>query len=240
MATPRVLLFDIETINLTADLSPVLCIAYKYLGQRHVHTASIWDDHYRMAGPFSKRDLLLCEFLQRLFHDADYLCAHYGSRFDRPFLNSRFLLHSFPPIDPGIPLLDTWRLARNNLALTSNRLKNLGQFLELPHKKSDSGGWATWLDAVSGSDAARNRLIRYCRNDVLALESLYLKLQPFDATTNRAIFRSSPLPDACPTCASPYVTRSGHRVTRTRRYPRYHCEQCGRYFRTDTKDRNPR
>jgi hypothetical protein len=67
---------------------------------------------------------IVCE-LRDLIDRADALVAHYGSRFDLPFVNTRCLEHGELPPAPAT-MIDTWRIARNTLAMTSNRLKNTG------------------------------------------------------------------------------------------------------------------
>lgn len=224
----RTLLFDLETLNLKADLSPILCVGYKFLGEEKVHSLSIWDDDLKVGGRFSRADKKLCKKFAKVCETADLLCAHYGQRFDRPFVNARMLIHNIIPIDKQVRLVDTWRLARDNLALTSNRLKNLGKALGCRNQKTDSGGWDTWMDAITGDKKARNRLIQYCKNDVFALEDVYKKLLPFSpAYASYSAITGKPV---CPRCGSEKSESRGYRVTSAVVYQRRVCGKCKRYF----------
>lgn len=234
----RLLFFDIETSNLNADLSPILVFGYKWSDEAKPHVLSIWDKDLVEGGLFSRSDRKLCKKLVEIFAQADLLVAHYGQRFDRCFINSRLLYHGLPPIDKELALSDTWRLMKDNVKLTSNRLKAGAQFFNTRHQKLDNGGWQTYMDSILGNEKCRKNLIKYCAGDVLATEELYNRLRPFDTKVNHALGSTST--KMCPACGSEKTKSHGTRRTRTKEYQRRICLSCGKFFRLDARGKNPR
>ena len=241
MKKPKLLFFDIETTNFSADLSPILCIGYKWEGTRRAKCLSLWDYKDFGRSRFSLSDKSLCEDFRKIIDEADAIIGHYSDRFDIPFVNSRFLLHNIPPIR-GIAQVDTWKLARYNVKLTSNRLKNIGKFLDVKEKKGDNGGWATWLDIVSRipkySNPAQRKMVKYCKQDVLALESIFEELRPFAKNLPNCNLWS--VGQVCHSCGSFSLQGWGYRYTNLTRYRRYRCTECGSVGRYDKKNLKPR
>lgn len=245
-AAPRILIYDIETINLAADLSPVLVLGYKWLNDSRTHALSIFDDKRANKLPFAKRDRFLLETFLTVIDEADGLVAHYGDRFDRRFLNTRLVINGLPAIDRHIVQEDTWRLLKDNFKLCSNRLKNAGKAFGLKQQKEDSGGWNTWLNAVTAgphASAAQKRLIHYCKQDVLATEALYLKIRELQGPTKTVNHNQFQPPDSkpvCPKCGKPRIRSKGWHRTATRAYRKFRCLACRYVFRLDSRDQNPR
>lgn len=220
---PKILFFDIETINLKADLSPILCMAWKFWGDKKVECLGLWDFPLFDKRPYD--DTLLCKKIYEVMCSADAYCAHYGTRFDLKFIKTRLAFHRMPP-PPKVKLIDTWRLAKDNLALTSNRLKNLCAFFQLKEQKMDSGGWQTWLDVINKDKKAIQKMVKYNKQDVLALEGLYKVLRPYaNNIPNYSLFKNSSV--VCRNCGSKLITYRGYYRTTARMYRRYQCSDCG-------------
>ncbi len=162
-------------------------------------------------------DLPLCIALHDALSDADIAIAHNGDRFDFPFLETRCLFHGLPPLPP-ITKIDTLKLARKRFRFNSNRLDYLGQFLGVGGKQHV--GNDVWLKALAGDQSALKTLAAYNKKDVLLLERVYKKLQPY--VSNRLTYRTG-----CTRCKSRQLHYRGF-VTKTMGiYQRYQCQKCG-------------
>ena len=224
MNKPKIIVFDLETINLKADLSPILCFGWKIHGEGGARCIGIWDYPVKER-PFDDRRL--CREIAKIMSEADAVVAHFGRGFDWPFLKSR-LLYNRAGFLPPLRVLDTWKIAKDNLLITSNRLKSVAKFLRLKQQKGDSGGWDTWLNVVNGNKRAIAKMAWYCKQDVRCLDAVFTALRPFikdmpswSALNNRAV---------CPSCGSQSCQRRGREITRTRVRTRWNCRGCGSWF----------
>jgi hypothetical protein len=158
--------------------------------------------------------------------------AHYGSVFDRRFLQGRLLINNLPPI-PATKMRDTCMISRSVANFSSNRLGHLSNLLKLKSKKyekksgSDWPGW--WFKVMQGNMVALADMAAYCKQDVLALEALYERLKPFDNAHPRMVMRR----DACGVCGAEVEYR-GFSFVGQRRYRRFVCRKCRRWDRSRT------
>src|SRR5262245_60717008 len=125
MSEPKILFFDIESTGLNATFGTILCIGYKWWGQPKVHVPTILD--------YSKNNLLddkgLVREFAKIYEQADFCCGHYASRFDVPMIQSKLLRYGLGPLPP-VPLIDTWRVARDTFKFHNNRLATIQGFLK--------------------------------------------------------------------------------------------------------------
>lgn len=217
MQHPKILFFDIESAGVNAlksDLGFVLMVGYKWAHERDVKIDVI---HRKDLRHFDDRELLT-RFSKR-FEKADICVAHFGSVFDRRFIQGRLLIHKLPPIPPT-RMRDTCMIARSVANFSSNRLKNLGDTLKLKNRKMDKGdGWPEWwFGAMQGNMSAVAAMAEYCKDDVLALEELYNRLLPFDNAHPRIYTDRS----VCGKCGSRVVYR-GIAYVNNNQYRRYQC-----------------
>lgn len=224
MAKPKILFFDIESggVNaLKSDLGFCLMVGYKWNYQKiaHVLTIAHKDLRHFNDGP------LLAKF-SAIYNKADLTVAHFGSVFDRRFIQGRLLINKLPAI-PFTKMRDTCMIARSVANYSSNRLKNLGVTLDLTNKKIEKGeGWPQWwFKAMQGDMRAVQAMADYCKGDVLALEELYYRLLPFDNAHPRIYF------DGCSHCGGSHIQHRGVAFIGINRYPRFQCMDCGRWGR---------
>lgn len=223
-AIPKILILDIETSNFKADLSPILCFGYKWLGHKTVYCPSVWD--YPLDNvPFMEWDKPLCKKISELVNAADCFVAHYGDKFDLPFVNSRLTINGVPKIPRGVSTVDTWKLARYQLQLKSNKLSNVAKFLQCGEQKDDSMEWSDWMECVRGSKHHIRKMISYCKQDVRTLEAVFDRLRPFAYTLpNQNLWKAG---QHCHACGSINLQSWGYRNTKTQRYRRMRCSDCG-------------
>ena len=226
IAGPKILFFDIESTNLNAPFGTILCIGYKFLHDPKVHVPTILE--------FSKNGMLddrgLVENFSKVWEWADYTCGHYAQRFDLPMIQSKLIKYGLPPLGPKL-LIDTWRVARDNLKMHSNRLAAIAEYLGTKHSKSPIT-FDDWLRAAHGDKKSLKYIVEHCRLDVLVLEDVFLKLRPLMKNEPaRQLFLEDESKEVCISCGKSRLQRRGNMVTKTRRYPRLQCQDCGKWQR---------
>lgn len=222
-----ILAFDIEASNLSADFGIVLCCGFKYVGKGKPTVVGVLD----FMKPSDGGDLikaekrLLVAMSERLL-EADVWLSHFGKdgRFDLNFINSRLLYHNLPVLPVKHPQIDTWKISRDHLKLRNNRLVTISEFLRTGDSKNAIKP-EHWLRALGGHKASMAYIQEHCRLDVLVLEEVYLRLRSLDNQhPNKNLLSGK---ENCPTCGSAHLQSRGFRLTRTRKFPRYQCQECG-------------
>lgn len=183
----------------------------------------------------------MLEPLWELLNEADFVIAHNGDRFDVKRINTEFLMAGMAPPVP-YRQIDTLKMIKRAFAFDSNQLAYVMRLL-LGYEKSDSGGFETWRDCLSGSMEAWDRLVKYNIGDVLGLEEVYLRVRAWDKSHPSVLTingRDSGL--ACPVCGGMHLEPTGQTVgTNVCVYNVMRCLDCGapaRERRTITTERD--
>ncbi len=221
MALPKILFYDIESggVNaLRSDLGFVLMFGYKWAHEKQAKILTIKKEDLKHFndGPVLKA-------LSKKIEVADLVVAHYGSVFDRRFIQGRLLIHKLPPIPPT-KMRDTCMIARSVANFSSNRLKHLAKILNLRHQKLENSWPSAWFKVMQGDMNALRGMADYCKGDVLALEELYYALRPFDNPHPRMIEDRS----KCGVCGAEIEYR-GYAYKGMFKYRRYFCKSCGKW-----------
>lgn len=204
----------------------MVCFGFKWADEREARclTASS-----RALRRFDDKALLVKA--SRVFAEADLVVAHYGSIFDRRFIQGRLLINGLPPIPPT-KMRDTCMIARSVANFSSNRLGHLSNLLRLKSRKhnkqsgSEWPGW--WFRVMQGDTAALADMAEYCKQDVLALEALYERLKPFDNAHPRLVMDRT----SCGICGGEIEYRGYAYIgPAPRRYRRFFCRSCRRWDR---------
>jgi predicted RNA-binding Zn-ribbon protein involved in translation (DUF1610 family) len=163
-----------------------------------------------------------------LLDQADIVIWHYGSAFDHKKLNARFILNGFTPPSP-YRQIDTKKLASKTFGFTSNKLEYLSDKLNKKYKKSGHRkypGFEMWKACIKGDVKAFNEMKAYNELDVLSLEELYQKLIPWHNPVDFRVFNKA-THITCPTCNGTNMIRRGESYTKTGKFKRYQCKDCG-------------
>lgn len=224
---PRILVFDIESTNLSASFGTILCIGFKFVGEPETRVVSILDGR--------RRDMLddkrVVEEFVKVYETADYVVTWYGDRFDLPMIKSKMLEHGLPPLMPK-PSLDLWKAVRYRFKLHSNRLQAWQQFLGVEHKKTPID-FKAWLRAAQGDKTAMAEVVHHCKLDVEVLEGVFHRIRPWiDNEPARGLITGDH--SGCPSCGSDNIQRRGYKVAQTRAYQQFNCLSCGRWWRAKT------
>jgi DNA polymerase elongation subunit (family B) len=241
---PKILLLDIET-------SPNLSLVWGHYEQDVLSVEKYWHilswsakwlggkqttkclADYKTYRKDKDNDYELVKELHELMGDADMIIAHNGNDFDFKKVNTRAIVHGLSPIPP-YKKIDTLKTARRLFAFDSNKLDDLGDFLQLG-RKEQTGGFKLWQDCMAGDKVAWNKMKRYNAQDVRLLEKVYLALRPWD---NQHPNIGNYLGEAvCPKCGSSDIQFRGWAMNSTTKYRRFQCQACGGWGRTTTREK---
>lgn len=230
----KIVLWDLETTNLKGNYGYILCGATKLVGEKQIKCWSIADSSTFSDDPTNDKEI--CKAILESLEDADMWVAHFGKWFDRPMMNTRLLGHGLPPLPP-IPLIDTWKIAKDNLRLNSNRLATIAAWAGLEEKTPLSG--PIWIKAMAGHRPSIKYVIKHCKQDVVVLEQVYEKIKCL-STTHPNVNLVDGRENSCPICGEANLHKRGFQWARTRRYQRYQCQKCGGWSRASAAEKYPK
>lgn len=236
---PKVLVFDIETAPI---LAYVWTLWENNVGLNQIHKdwyilswAAKWlDDAPSKMMCQSQRyaddmedDRSILQGIWDLLDAADVVVTQNGKAFDQKKLNARFIIHGMQP-PSSYKHIDTKLLAKKHFKFTSNRLdymtKALGtKYTKSAHKKFS--GFDLWKECLLGNQTAWDEMEKYNKQDVLALEDLYKKLRPWDASVNFNLYRSGSSNEC--KCGSTSFKLNGFAYTNVGKFQKYRCKACG-------------
>lgn len=232
----KILLFDVET---SPNLSYVwgkweqnvlaveqhwymICFAYKWLGEKEVYSVSL--PQFKTYKKDKTNDELLIKELWKLFDQAEIIIAQNGDAFDVKKSNARFLKYGLEPPSP-YKTIDTLKIARKYFKMDSNKLDDLGDFLNIG-RKMQTGGFNLWLECIAGDKDAWKKMTDYNKQDVILLEKVYYKLRGWARNLpNLNLILGGYT--SCPNCGSEHVVKKGFEYTRVSAYQRFKCLNCG-------------
>lgn len=242
MITPKILLYDIETSlqpvavfqlagndwiqpeNILAERH-LISVCWRWYGEKIVHSVSLLDDPKRFAKD-PHDDKHVAQVFHKVLQEANVLVGHNSDSFDFRYLKTRMLVHGLPVLPP-ISSLDTYKVAKKHFMLNSNKLDYIAKLLKVGGKLDTPKG--LWLDVLRGDRKAIKTMVEYNKHDVVVLESVFKKLQPYmDNHTNRELFGGT----GCPRCGSLKVQSRGLHRAISRVYRRFQCQSCKGWFRS--------
>lgn len=141
----------------------VLCVGYKWQGGK---TEIVWGNERKVIKKI--RDLL---------DEADLAIGHNSDKFDLKKINTRIAYYNLKP-PSKYKTLDTLKMAKKYWGMLSNKLNDIGIYMNLG-KKIETGGFKLWKDCMAGNKKSWKLMTDYCKQDVDLLEKLYLKLLPW-------------------------------------------------------------
>lgn len=236
---PRILFIDIETApslgwyfdlwkegNIVATEKSwyVLSVAWKWAGQKTVHSLAISD--YPRYKKNKEDDSALLADVWELLNDAELCVAHNGDRFDFPKLNARFMAHGMQPPSP-YKTIDTLKIARRVGKFDSNRLDALAKYFNIGAKLPTTG-FNLWKACMNGDMEAWTRMKKYNKHDVVLLEMVYEKLRPWASTHPNLSMFTRDL-GACPACGGHKLQKRGFCFNTSVKYMRLQCQDCGKW-----------
>lgn len=180
-----------------------------------------------------KTDKTIVTHLWNLMDEADVIIAHNGDQFDIKKIHARFSFHNLKPTSP-FKTIDTKKIAKRYFSFNSNSLNDLGVTLGLGKKEKHSG-FETWKGCMSGDKKSWAVMKKYNAKDVLLLEKIYYHFLPWISNHPNAGMYTDKI--VCPNCGSGKMQSRGFAITRTMKYKRVQCTDCGKWSR-DSKNVN--
>lgn len=220
----RILAYDIEASNLAADFGIVLTFGSKIV--EHDEPVEVLNilDYAGADGDLIRAEKQLLKDICKRMLDSDVWLGHFSTYYDLPFLNTRLLYHKLPVLPANYSQIDTWKIARNRLKLRNNRLITISEFLGTEDEKNAIRP-EQWIRALGGHRPSMDYIVEHNRRDVLVLEEAYLRLRPLVLDhPNRGLIDGR---GGCSVCGAERLQKRGYHVTRTRKYQRYQCRECG-------------
>jgi len=246
MTKPKILIYDIETapilasvwglwdqnisLNMIKSDWHILAWAAKWLGDK---PSKIMYMDQRKAKNV-ENDKVILQGIWKLLDEDDIVITQNGKSFDEKKLNARFILNGMKP-PSSYKHIDTKRIASRKFAFTSNKLEYMTDKLCKKYKKSKHkkfAGFDLWKECLAGNQAAWKEMEQYNKYDVLSLEELYNKLQPWDNSINFNVYNDNPV-NKC-NCGSTDLVKNGFKYTSVGKYQRYVCNVCG----SESRDRD--
>lgn len=240
---PKVLLFDIETAPILAN---VWGIWDQNVGLNQIkkdwHILS-WAAKW-LKDPVEKimfmgqakaknieDDTLILKGIWDLLDEADVVITQNGKAFDHKKLNARFIMKGFQP-PSSYRHIDIKIIAKRHFAFTSNKLEYMTDKLNTKYKKlkhEKFSGFELWSECLKGNKDAWKEMEKYNKYDVLALEELYYKIIPWDNSINFNTSHDSE--ETMCKCGSTDFKKNGFSLTNAGRFERFKCMNCGSELR---------
>lgn len=197
----------------------IICVAYKWEGEKEVHTLK-WDK--------DQDDKAMLIKLLPVLNEADEIVAHFGDSFDMPWIRTRFLFHGLT--FPAYKTVDTLQWVRRKFYFNSNKLDYVAKFLGIGQKLRTGDG--LWRRIVLDRDkASLDFMVKYNAMDVILLEKVWKKLSLVVAPKSHKGVMDGNTKWSCPRCGSSNVIVSKTRVTAlgVKQY-QMKCKSDGGYF----------
>ena len=156
---------------------------------------------------------------------------HNCAAFDLPFITRRFFHHNLGPV-PKVHIVDTLTMARETGRGLSNKLAYLTRTQEVAksgHAKFP--GMQLWMQYLAGNPEAYAEMENYNDLDIRSTEVLFDRLRPYSNVYIPGQREAAEKNDA-PTCfcGSSDLQSRGFYTSRSGKYRRYRCNQCGKWL----------
>lgn len=202
----------------------IICIAYKWESSPKIYSLT-WDRKQN-----DKK--MLIDFI-KVLDSADEIIGHNADKFDIKWIRTRCLFHDIDMM-PQYTSIDSLKESRKYFNFPSNRLDSIGRYLGSGKKIKTTG--ELWFDVWrKNSKTALNAMVKYCKQDVVLLESVYKKLEPKTSPKTRYSVNIS----ECPRCCSEHTRLRSRKITSAgTRYLQVQCQDCGTYFKVNESKYN--
>ena len=209
----------------------ILCVSAKRLGKDEwfrVNSAYMYLTTPSELGNFGlSTDFQgVAEELHKLLDAGDIFIAHNGIRFDNRKIRAKLIEAGLPPPTP-YKVIDTLKVIKTQFGFTSNRMDYISKLLG-GDGKHDTGGMQLWIDCMNGCPSAWEKMIKYCDNDILELERIYMETRAWDNKHPNLQVYYKDSQERCGTCGSANLTTIVHKQasTNTSSYEILKCEDC--------------
>jgi hypothetical protein len=226
MKQDKLLMLDIEWKPATAyvwrmwdeNVSPeqliddggLLCFCAHWDGEKEYQFFSEWE--HGQDG--------MAKAALELLTEANAIVTYNGDKYDLPKLRGCIILAGLNPPPPATSI-DLIKAVKK-FGFVMNRLAFIGPLFGIGGKTKHEG-FMLWRSVLEGNEKARQRMQKYCIQDVKLLVKLYDRIKPFiDNHPHLCDNRGE-----CGVCGSKSVQLRGHRRTKFFKVQRLQCNDCG-------------
>jgi hypothetical protein len=195
----------------------IICISWKWEGKDEVHNLD-WDLNKQCDKKLVKKFI-------KIMDSADEIIGYNSKRFDTKWVRTRAVYHGHK-MRHTYNEVDVLTWVKKYLTLPAgNKLSEVCRYYEL-EAKLDSGGMQTWYDVVLSKDRkALDKMLWYCDGDILSLEAVFNKLEPYARPNMHYGVLSGLEKWSCPTCGTSKISVSKRYTTAAGTLQMY--MQCG-------------
>lgn len=208
-------------------------------GQSVACWAAQWldDDEMMFDSVYQSGERGMLKSIHKLLDEADVVVHQNGERFDVPMLNTEFLKHGMKPPSP-FKQVDLKKISRSKFRFPSSKLEYVAKVLGAGEKMKEDVNFELWLKCMAKDPVAWETMEKYNKQDVRITKRVYKLYLPWIAKhPNAGSYRDSEQ-QVCPNCASQRYHRRGYAVAHLKRYPRFQCQDCGAWFRSNVAEPN--
>jgi hypothetical protein len=214
----NILVYDIETSDLMGDWGTLICVGYKWIGDKAPTVISILD----YPGEDVLDDSNLIKAFYQIISRADMVVTFFGKGFDGPWMNHKYLENNLPAL-PNFPHVDLFFTSKSLVKVSRKSLDNLVTIYSLGKKYNVSR--RNWRLAKAGVAVGIKEVIKHCYTDVNLTEKLYFKLRPWIRQHPRVAGY-----EACAACGSKNLQRRGMATSILKgKRQRVQCQGCGHW-----------
>jgi RNase P subunit RPR2 len=198
----------------------IICICWKFEGEKDVKFVK-WDN--------KQNDKQIIETIVPILNSADEIVAQNGDAFDIPWIRTRAIYHGIKT-SPQWKTIDTLLFARKKMYFNSNKLNYISDYLKIGRKiKTDFNLWKRIT--LENHKPSLDKMIRYCKMDVILLEKVYHKLADHMAMQTHAGVLNELSKWTCPKCSSSVVHTAKTRITAQGTVKKQMaCNKCGHTY----------
>lgn len=166
--------FDLESTGFYGDQDYIICWAVKEHDKSRVVTDSITQKEV-ISGAYDKR---IMSSLYKELSKYDIITTYYGSVFDAKMFKTRCMVHGIEPFYVRQKFhIDIFWKVKTLLNLRRCSLKMACKFFGIKGKTELEIEY--WKRAGLGDKAAMEKLLLHNRNDVIILNKLFNKIEPY-------------------------------------------------------------
>jgi DNA polymerase III epsilon subunit-like protein len=243
-SSAKILLFDLETSPIIARVWSLwqnginiddivrdwslLCFSAKWLFANEVISFRLTEEELQ-----SRDDSRIVRELWNLLDRADIVIAHNAERFDVRKSNARFLKYELNLPSP-YQVIDTLKHAKKRFNFTSNKLDYIARYLGVEGKMITPSGM--WRQVEEGNYDMLIEMDKYCQQDVICLEQVYLKLRAYIQPHPNIGLHIVDNVHSCPSCGNQDLNWEKDNVytTNANQYHAFRCNSCKSLGRSRT------
>lgn len=219
--------------NRTIEPSRTICFAYRWEHEGRTKFVAEWDDpsleqDNTSVTPGGGHHNMIMQ-AHALLDEADYVVGWNSKGFDVKHLRFAFYAYDLLPPSPHIDI-DLMKQFGSNFLAPAKSLAYVSKMKGFQGKLEAGSKLRRQLRYATGEELekAKRAMRRYNIRDVHETRAVYHDMLPWIKGMNLGLFNESGEMQ-CPNCESTNLQRRGQRPALSYTYPRYQCNDCGKW-----------